>query len=221
MKNRVGAALFSSSLLMCTFSSYAETDFSVKVSGDAWSAKTAYKHDAETILNSDRETKFTGSLALEHNIAYVPNFRVRFSPVEMSYIKFNKTDFTFYYDLIEHDLLHFDAGLTVSQYANGVYSNPVDPTQDFNKVLFSWYANAAITIPETNFDVIGEFDFGNSDGDKTADVTAGMRYRFDFEKVDMAIRAGYRVMDYRFNMFSGPSDMYLTHGAFVGVEAGF
>ncbi|MBD1557657.1 TIGR04219 family outer membrane beta-barrel protein [Vibrio sp. S9_S30] len=220
MKNRVCAALFSS-LLMCTFSSYAETDLSVTVSGDAWSVKTAYKHGTETMLNSERETQFTGSLALEHDIAYTPNVRIRFSPVEMSYIEFNKTDFTFYYDLIDHELLHFDAGITLSQYSNGVYSNPADPTQDFNKLLFSWYANAVITVPETNVDLIGEFDFGNSDGDKTADVTAGMRYRFDLEKLDVAVRAGYRVMDYRFKMFSGPSDMYLTHGVFVGVEASF
>ncbi|CCN85468.1 conserved hypothetical protein [Vibrio nigripulchritudo SFn27] len=221
MKNRVFAALFSSSIALFTFPSFAESGFEVTAIADAWVAKTDYKHDADVILSSDRDTKFTGSLALKHDISYVPDFRIRFSPVEMEYISFNKTDFTFYYDLIEHELLHFDAGLTLSQYSSGVYSNPVDPTQDFSKLLFSWYANAAITVPDTNLDIIGEFDFGNSDGDKTADVTAGMRYRFELDKADVAIRAGYRVMDYRFNLFSGPSDTYLTHGAFVGLEVGF
>lgn len=200
----------------------AESDYYFRVGSDLWSAGTSFSDNKEDSKRDSVDTQGAFSFAFENTIPYAPHVRVRFTPVRGEITSFDKYDYTFYYDIMEHEHLHFDVGVTWSKYKDGEYTNPSDlPATSFSKLLFSWHANARINVPDTNFDVIGEFDFGNGDGNKTADLTAGMQYRFDLEKVDIAMRGGYRAMEYRFNFYPGSGDMSLTHGWFLGLTAGF
>lgn len=226
MKVRITtSALFISSLVAAVpafANPDAEPEYYFQVGSDVWSAGTSFSDNKEDSKRDSVDTQVGLSIAFEHQIPYAPNARIRYTPVRGEVTSFDKYDYTFYYDVIEHDLMHLDLGVTWSKYSDGAYTNPSDlPASSFDKFLFSWHANATITVPDTNFDVIGEFDFGNSDGDKTADLTAGMQYRMQFEKVDLAIRGGYRAMEYKFNFYPQAGDMSLTHGWFLGFSAGF
>ncbi|USD65040.1 TIGR04219 family outer membrane beta-barrel protein [Vibrio sp. SCSIO 43136] len=196
-----------------------ESELNFRFGIDYWGARTQVEQSKETIHQDSVEARVPFYLAIEHNYPYVPNFRVRYTPVEGEYIEYNKYDYTLYYDIIEHDLMHFDIGATWSTYADGDYRNPAQTERTFTKRIFSWHANAEINVPNSDFSIIGEFDFANRSGNKTADLTAGVRYDFDIEKFDAAIRGGYRATEYKFD-FMADNDFYLTHGFFIGVELG-
>ncbi len=70
----------------------------------------------------------------------------------------------------------FDAGISMTQYADTDYQAKDDKRYSFDEMTFNWYAYADLSIPNTNFDIIGQFEFGNSDGIKSSDVMAGLQY---------------------------------------------
>ncbi|MGT0149313.1 hypothetical protein ACT691_04970 [Vibrio metschnikovii] len=46
-------------------------------------------------------------------------------------------------------------------------------------MTFNWFGYAELSIPNSNFDIIGQIDFGESKGIKSADMTAGIQYAID------------------------------------------
>ncbi|MFA0415654.1 TIGR04219 family outer membrane beta-barrel protein [Vibrio renipiscarius] len=166
--------------------------------------------------------------SIEHDMAYVPNASIRYTSVDTDYAGFDKYDFTFYYKILDRELMTFDAGATLTQYSNSHYrtKESVTPRYDFNELTFNWYAYAELYIPNTNVDIIGQFDFGNSKGIKSADVLAGLQYRIKTRSGEIALRGGYRVIDLEFDDLASQSpetgeSFVFVNGFFVGAEYNF
>lgn len=166
--------------------------------------------------------------SLEHDMAYVPNVGFRYTSVDTDYAGFDKYDFTFYYKVLERELMTFDAGATLTQYSNSHYrtKESATPKYDFDELTFNWYAYAELYIPNTNFDIIGQFDFGNSKGIKSADVLAGLQYKLKTNSGDVVLRGGYRVIDLDFDDLAKQSpdtaESYVfVNGFFLGAEYNF
>lgn len=73
-------------------------------------------------------------------------------------------------------------------------------------------------MPETQFDVIGEMNFGDSKGIKSTDLMAGMQYKMPLEQSQLTLRAGYRVIDLESDTFAsslGKSFILPTAGFLV------
>ncbi|MGF1753072.1 TIGR04219 family outer membrane beta-barrel protein [Vibrio makurazakiensis] len=195
--------------------------YSAKVGAEMWWSGTKVNE-----VRRDDGKSPSMYFALEHKFPLIPNASIRYTTVDTDYIAFDKYDYTFYYNWLDHDLLHFDAGITVSQYSNTQYVDAATSStaSNFDELTWSFYGYGEINVPKTNFDIIGSMDFGNSNGLKTTDLMAGAQYRLPMQNADIALRGGYRVIDLEsetaFDSTLG-KPFVLVDGWFAGAEVRF
>lgn len=220
MTNKATLALATLSLA-ASFPLFAqESSLTTKVGAEVWVADTK-------VNEVRRDSNTTGSFyaAVEHDVKYVPNARLRYSSIDADYMGFDKLDLTLYYQILEHDLLHFDAGLTFSKLSDSKYidAGANARTEEFDELIWAWYGYAEITVPNTNFDVIGEMNFGNNKGIKSTDLMAGMQYRIPLQESQLAFRGGYRVIDLESEEFLSDlgKEFIFANGFFASVEFSF
>lgn len=208
----VSALLFSSSALA--------SSIRTTVGADAWFGDT--KIDEQ---RRDHATAANLFVAIEHDQPYLPYASLRYTSIDADYAGFDKYDFSFYYRVLEREHMLFDAGVSLTKYSDSHYRTSISPqpSYSFNELTFNWYAYAELSIPNTDFDIIGQFDFGNSKDIKRADVLAGVQYQ---ASDTVAIRAGYRVVDLEFDDLANETpevseSLIFVDGFFVGAEFRF
>ncbi|WP_070962871.1 TIGR04219 family outer membrane beta-barrel protein [Vibrio sonorensis] len=210
------ASMSAVTLLSATFAR-AEMSWNGKVGADFWFAETKVDN-----VHRDNGGSPVIYAAIEQDLRFVPHVSVRSTWVEAKYTAFDKYDFTFYYNLLDRELMTFDAGLTLTSYQNSHYLDKDNGNTrlDFDELTHNWYAYAEIYVPKTNLDIIGQFDFGNSKGIKSADVLAGMQYLVNLDKSTLALRGGYRVIDLEFSNPTPSKDIayVFVNGWFLGGE---
>ncbi|WP_261816109.1 TIGR04219 family outer membrane beta-barrel protein [Vibrio gallicus] len=185
------------------------------VTADVFWGSTKIK---ETRKEDDTIPSFSASI--EHDVPYLPNFRLRYTKLDTPDIAHDKYDYTFYYRPLRTDNLALDLGFTLSDYRNSFYRYDATESGDFDSTIFSWYANALIAVPNSNFAVIGEFDFGETSKIKSADMTAGIQYRIECDSIDVIFRGGYRVLDYTFKEYDKKAYGFVD-GWFLGSKITF
>ncbi|MFZ3410638.1 TIGR04219 family outer membrane beta-barrel protein [Vibrio chagasii] len=198
-----------------------EFSYTAKIGADMWWGSTK--------LNEVRQDEDSNSpsvyFAFEHNAPMLPNASFRYTSIDTDALAFDKYDYTFYYTLLEHKLMNFDAGLTFTQYSNSNYIEPQKGTQSsFDEFTWSFYGNAEINVPDTNFDIIGTMEFGDSSGIKSTDLMAGVQYRIPVSESEIALRGGYRVIDLDSDEFFDSElgkNFVMVDGWFAGAEVRF
>ncbi len=206
--------------MMASFGTLAESV--VKVGADYWWTDTKVNE-----VNRDSDSAPSINVALEHDVKYVPDVRLRHSSVDADYMAFDKFDATLYYRIYEHDLMHFDAGVTLTDLSDTLYRNALtDERVSFDGFIWAWYAYAELTVPNSNFDIIGEMNFGDNNDIKSTDLMAGVQYRVPMQGGQLALKGGYRVIDLESNMFDIDSEDFgkefiFANGWFVGAEYAF
>jgi len=198
---------------------FAESSLTTKFGAEMWLPDTKVNE-----VTRDGDATASAYVAVEHDVKYVPDARLRYTSVDADYTAFDKLDLTLYYRVMEHDLMHFDAGMTFSDLSGTKYINPENNARaTFDKMIWAWYGYAEITVPNTNFDVIGEMNFGNSDGIKSTDLMAGMQYRMPLGENTLAFRGGYRVIDLESEEFPNTKGdpFVFANGFFAGAEFSF
>ncbi|MFA0155436.1 MULTISPECIES: TIGR04219 family outer membrane beta-barrel protein [Vibrio] len=198
-----------------------EFSYTAKVGADMWWGSTK--------LNEVRQDDDSNSpslyFAFEHNAPMLPNASFRYTSIDADSLAFDKYDYTFYYTLLEHKLMNFDAGVTFTQYSNSNYIEPQKGTQtSFDEFTWSFYGNAEINVPDTNFDIIGTMEFGDSSGIKSTDLMAGVQYRIPVSESEIALRGGYRVIDLDSDEFFSSElgkSFVMVDGWFAGAEVRF
>ncbi len=219
MTNKATIALTALSLAT-SFSVFAESSVSAKVGAEFWAVDTKVNE-----VRRDSSSTGTFYAAIEHDVKYVPNARLRYSSIDADFMGFDKLDMTLYYQVLEHDLMHFDAGVTVTNLSDTKYIDAgISPrTEEFDEMIWAWYGYAEITVPNTNFDVIGEMNFGDSKGIKSTDLMAGMQYRVSLQDAQVTLRGGYRVIDLESEQFlsSLGKEFIFADGFFLSAEYSF
>lgn len=199
-----------------------ELSYTAKFGADMWwgSAK----------LNEVRQDDDSNSpslfFAFEHNAPILPNASFRYTSVEADALAFDKYDYSFYYTLIDHKLMNFDGGLTFTQYSNSNYIEPkISGSQtSFDEFTWNFYGNAEINVPDTQLDIIGTIEFGDSSGIKSTDLMAGIQYRIPVTETEIALRGGYRVIDLDSEEFFSSDlgkEFVMVDGWFAGAEVRF
>lgn len=197
---------------------YAESSIKTTFGAEMWMVDTEVN---EQKRDGDATPSFY--LTVEHDFDYVPNARLRYSSIDADYMAFDKTDLSLFYKVLDHELMHFNAGLTFSDLGNTKYIN-ADTAQmsDFNQTIWAWYGYAEIKVPDTHFDIIGEMNFGNGDI-KSTDLMAGVQYRLPINDHLLKVRGGYRVIDLESDTFDSSlgKSFIFGHGVYLGVDFTF
>lgn len=146
----------------------------------------------------------------EHFVPLVPNVRLAYNHLSSDEASFNQMDYTAYYEILDNDLITIDLGLTASKFNDGCVGS-----QKFSTWQPSLYAHAKVGIPMTPLSGFTTFNAGNFDSNKTFDGTIGVEYTIPFIIADANLRAGYRMMDYKFKDVSDPIKL---DGWFAGLS---
>ncbi|MBM7038193.1 TIGR04219 family outer membrane beta-barrel protein [Vibrio ulleungensis] len=204
-------------LTLCSFNSFAEQQksWSVELAADAIWASTKIND-----VRDEDDTLPSFYADIEHDIAYVPNFRLRYTGIDTAKLKHDKTDFTFYWRPLRTENLLFDAGFTLSNYANSYFEYSDSSKGDFDDTVFSWFAAMGVRVPSTNLHFISEFDFADTSSMKSTDLTVGAHYDIPLDRVSLGLRGGYRVLDYVLKDF-GEKPYGFAHGWYAGASIKF
>ncbi len=175
-----------------------EKQFDFTLGAEMWWAGTKVNE-----VRRDDSSAPSYYFAVKNNIDYVPDVRIRHASIDADFMAFDKLDVTLSYQLMEHELLHFDAGLTFSDLSNTLYKDGNNPnrTEEFDTFIWAWYGYGEITVPNTTLDIIGEMNFGNNNDIKSTDLMAGIQYSIAVGKTDLNFRGGYRVIDLESDTF--------------------
>lgn len=223
MSKSTPAILSMAAMSLWASAAAAQPSFGGEIGTDMWFGSTKIDE-----VRRDKPNMPVVYAALEHDLPYLPNASIRYTSVDADFTGFDKYDFTFYYKVLERELMTFDAGVTLTNYSNSHYrtQDVASSRYSFDETTFNWYAYGELYVPNTNFDIFGQFDFGSSKGIKSADVTAGLQYLIKFDDSHIALRGGYRVIDLEFTDLGPqaedtPSPLVFVDGWFIGAEYNF
>lgn len=220
--NKPIVAVFTSLLMIGSAPAWcADSLVDVKVAADMWFPSTK-------IDNTRRDDAHSPvlNLALEHQLPYLPNMSIRYTNLDADYASYDKYDYTFYYNILDRDLMTFDVGIALTQYENSDYQAKDGQKYSFDDLTFNWYAHAEISLPDSNFDIIGQFEFGDNDDVKSSDVIAGVQYVVPLSTGELSFRGGYRVIDLEFTELATSSpdnemSYVFADGWFLGTQFKF
>ncbi|WP_217516100.1 TIGR04219 family outer membrane beta-barrel protein [Vibrio metschnikovii] len=219
--NRIKTILCGVAVCVSSSALAEEAAYGVKVGAEMWWGKTKIDN-----VRYDTAQVPVISFAVEHSFDYWPNMSFRYSHVDAQTVTFDKYDYTLYYRLLDRQSLRFNAGVMLSQYRSTDYRAPDNQHYDFNDLTFNWFGYAELSIPNSNVDIIGQIDFGESKGIKSADMTAGIQYVIDNPTYPLSLKAGYRVIDLEFTNLATQSpqtseSLVFVDGWFIGAEMRF
>ncbi len=220
--NKPIVATLTSLMIMGSASAWsADSSMSVRVAADMWLPDTKIDNIRRDDVNSP-----VLNLAFEHQLPYLPNVSFRYTSVDADYAAYDKYDYTLYYNILRRELMTFDAGISFGQFSSSNYQAGDAQKYSFNELTFNWHAYADISIPNTDFDIIGQFEFGDSKGIKSSDVIAGIQYVKSLSAGELSVRGGYRVIDLEFTDLATASpdtDMSFIYanGWFFGAQFKF
>ncbi|MDX2368778.1 MAG: TIGR04219 family outer membrane beta-barrel protein [Colwellia sp.] len=149
---------------------------------------------SSTVLDTDGQTNITEADFSFGNISYPVNTAVD-TVFDVDYV-----DYTFYYEIIDNDLLTFDVGITARD-IDGNISVTDDAgvlsisDEKFSAIVPMLYGSAIIGLPFTGFNVFAQGNYTGYDDSSIYDFQAGVSYAvLDNLAVDLNVELGYKVV---------------------------
>ncbi len=196
------------------------------------------------------EVKGVASIAFEHPVPLVPNLKVRtndlssdgdmvlnetFRYAGMTFpagrevdVEFDiqSTDFVFYYEIFDNDLVSFDFGLNLKYLDGDIRVEDIGTSQAsqdrFKGYVPMLYGAAQVGIPATPLWVYGDLNI-LSVGDHTLqDYQFGLAYSvIDNLAVDLRLKGGYRSFSLELDDLDGVYTDWDFDGFYLGLEVDF
>lgn len=176
-------------------------------------------------FNFDDKQQGSFYIALEHPIPLIPNIKISstvldtdgqtliteadFSFGTSSYtvgtsvdtiFDVNYIDYTFYYEILDNDLITFDVGITARDIDGNIsIKNDADvlsiSDEKFSAIVPMLYGSAIIGLPFTGFNVFAQGNYTGYDDSSIYDFQAGVSYAvLDNLAVDLNVELGYKVV---------------------------
>ena len=248
--NKIKTTVLLATLCMST-ASQADTLLGATVSLDGWSMDSSGSiSDTKNSqnFNMDSETPALFSVALEHPLPLIPNFRFRYGDLSSSgrntlsqnftlngttyplgtavdvNFDLKSSDFILYYEVLDNDAVSLDLGLN-GKYLDGdlrVNSNSQSAHQTFKGVVPMLYGAVKLGVPTTRFSLFGDFNLLSMRGQTLRDYQAGASYTLiESMAMDFSLRGGYRRFELQLDDLDGIYSDWKYDGVFLGIEADF
>ncbi len=246
MKKAIIAA--SLAALFCT-SAKADTLLGLYIGGHVWANQAdgsfgeGETNQAAFDFNDENQGGFF--VALEHPIPLIPNIKIASTTLDtvgattisdsftFEGITYNANstldttfdasyvDYTFYYEVLDNDLVTFDFGITARDLNSQINVEEAASLQSsdlsVSGIIPLFYVNTIIGLPFTGFNVFAEANFLSYDSNTVYDYQIGVSYELlDNLAVDLDLTLGYRAVKLALNDID---DLY-SDLTFDGVFAG-
>lgn len=229
----------------------ADTVFGVYAGAQAWQADTSGAFGSESANREfffDDEQQGSAYIAFEHPIPLFPNVKVRqndlvtdgsqvlsedFSFVGTSFAAntlvnytadLSHTDYTFYYELFDNDLVSFDLGVTAKRVDGSieVRGQQALQGQSTDGWIPTLYSQVRVGIPATDLTLYGLANAVSIEDSKVEDYEVGVEYRaVENLAVDVNLQLGYRVFNVELDDLDGIYSNLEYKGPYLGIELHF
>ncbi|SHO58900.1 TIGR04219 family outer membrane beta-barrel protein [Vibrio quintilis] len=192
------------------FSANADVLLGGDIEVNAWSQD--YERDG---AGDGDDVSYTFEASIEHPIPLIPNIKFAQSSVDADSFKYTKQDVTLYYELLDNDLVSFDAGAGITYLSDGELDS-----QTFEGYVPHVYAAAEIGIPGTPIFLFGKGSGVSYSDYQMLDASAGIQYEIGMGFFDLELQAGYRTQTFNLKSFDDLSATLDadTSGFFAGVN---
>lgn len=238
---------------LLTASVQADTLLGLYIGGHMWANQAdgsfgeGQEIDNQAQFNFNDENQGSFFVALEHPIPLIPNIKIASTTLDTSgnatisssftfegetynansildtTFDLSYVDYTFYYELLDNDLLTFDVGITARDLDSQInVVGDISGTETSSDLSVSGiiplvYVNTIIGLPFTGFNVFAEANFLSLDDSTVYDYQIGVSYELvDNLVVDLDLTLGYRAVKLELNDID---DLY-SDLTFKGVFAG-
>jgi outer membrane protein len=248
--NKIKTTVLLASLCLAA-GAQADTILGMTMSLDGWSMDSSgsisdNKNQQNFGMDSEHPALF--SIALEHPLPLIPNFRLRYAdlsssgantlsqnftlngttytlgtPVDVNF-DLKSSDFIFYYELLDNDAVSLDLGVN-GKYLDGdvrVSDGSRTAHQTFKGVVPMLYGAVKLGVPATRLSLFGDFNLLSVGGQTLRDYQAGASYTLiESMAMDFSVRGGYRRFDLQLDDLDGIYSDWKYDGVFLGIEADF
>ncbi len=176
-------------------------------------------------FNFDDQQQGSFYIALEHPIPLIPNIKVVSSTLDTdgqtvitesdfsfgdipypigttvdTVFNLSYVDYTFYYEILDNDLLTLDVGITARDFEGDVtITDDIGvlslSEEEFSAVVPMLYGSAIIGLPFTGLNIFAQGNYSGYDNSSIYDLQAGISYALlDNLAVDLDIELGYKVV---------------------------
>lgn len=229
----------------------ADSIFGVYAGGQVWRSDSSGSFGSDR-LNPDfsfaDDNQKSYYVAFEHPIPLFPNAKVRHNELTHSgqqvlaqdydffgqtyaaattlgyHTDFSHTDYTFYYELFDNDLVSFDLGVTAKRVDGVIEVRSQDQLQTVTPDgwLPTLYSQVRVGIPATPLTVYGIANAVSIDDSKVEDYEVGIEYRpVENLAVDINLQLGYRVFNFELDDLDKVYSNLEYKGPYVGIEFHF
>ncbi|WP_157981095.1 TIGR04219 family outer membrane beta-barrel protein [Pseudidiomarina insulisalsae] len=229
----------------------ADTVFGVYAGAQVWQTDVSGGFGSDASLENfhfDDEQQQSAYLAFEHPIPLFPNVKVRHNDLitngsqlldqQFSFFgtdfaansrvnytaDLSHTDYTFYYELFDNDLLTFDLGVTAKRVDGSVEVRGEQTLQ--GTTTDGWvptlYSQLRVGIPATPITFYGVANAVSIEDSKLEDYEFGVEYRpVENLAVDVNLQLGYRVFTIELDDLDNVYTNLEYKGPYLGIELHF
>lgn len=139
-------------------------------------------------------------------------------------VDLSNIDATFYYELVDNDLVSLDLGLT-AKYLDGdisVAAQNRTATQELSVVVPMGYAYGSFGLLGTGTKIFAEVNYVSYDGSSLSDMQLGIAYELiDSLAIDLALKAGVKKTSLELDDIDDVDADLSFDGAFISAELHF
>ena len=167
-------------------------------------------------LSFQGDSLLPGELRL-YELAYAAQSRVN-NKLSLEY-----TDASFYYELMDNDILSLDMGLTARFLQTDLMiRQATSVSKGVSTPMPMLYGNASIGVFGTNSSLFFNGNYGRYDGQQMSDLRAGFAYEWiDLAAFSLTVKLGVQRLELELNNEDRMDTDLLMDGAFIGLEADF
>jgi len=253
MKKTIIAAGIASLL---TTSVQADTLLGLYIGGHIWANQAEGSFGEGTsnqaTFNFKDENQGNFFVALEHPIPFIPNIKIASTTLDTvggattsgdftfdgntytansvldTTFDASFVDYTFYYELLDNDLLTFDIGLTARDLESqinvtgDISGTPTSSDLSVSGIIPLVYVNTIIGLPFTGFNIFAEANFLSLDDNTLYDYQVGVSYEvLDNLAVDLDVTLGYRSLKLELDDIDDLYSDLTFDGVFIGATVHF
>lgn len=246
-------------VLLCT-TAQADTLLGLYIGGQIWASQAdgsigeSEALDQQATFSFDDETQGSYFIALEHPIPLIPNLKIASTTLDTqgntdlasqftfggetydlnahvdAVLDLSYIDYTFYYEILDNDLLTLDVGLTARDIETHINASSIDVTTQSEAssdhsgsgIIPMVYVSTIIGLPFTGFNVFAEGNFVSYNDHTLYDYQVGVSYEvLDNLAVDLNVTLGYRTMKLELNDLDDLYSDLSFDGVFVGTTVHF
>ena len=243
---------------LLTASVQADTLLGLYIGGQMWANQAdgsfgegqGIDNQAQSNFNDENQGNFL--LALEHPIPLIPNIKIASTTLDTSgnatisssftfegetynansilhtTFDLSYVDYTFYYELLDNDLLTFDVGITARDLdsqinvVGDISGTETSTDLSASGIIPLLYVNTIIGLPFTGFNVFAEANFLSLDDSTLYDYQIGVSYELvDNLAVDLDLTLGYRAVKLELNDIDDLYSDLTFNGVFAGAIVHF